>query len=138
MKNGLIRNAAISVIFAEFAALLFLIISAAMSYGKNDPDSMLGLYSIVAHITGITVCGILTGVTNSESSITYCLATSLIHTAIQIIITLLISDNSLVLSSCIIKSLLICASSFGVAYTVSSFKPKKKHKRKRRQQKRKK
>ena len=133
MKNGLLKNVAISAFFAELAAFLFLVLSSFLTYKSENPDGMSGLLGIIALIFGSVVCGILSGVLNKEKTIIATLFAVFIYIIMQLAVTAMFSENSIGFLPILIKCATITFISLGISYIISN-KPrtrKKKHKSRR-------
>ena len=94
MKNGVIKNVAIPVIVAEIAAFVFLIIFSFLSYGSSEPDMLAGILGFTCKYLSAIICGILSGFMNKQNQIRLGVAASLLFTALQITLTLSLSDNT--------------------------------------------
>ena len=137
MKNGSLKNAAISVVFAEFAALIFLILSSVFSYNNENADDVTTILALLCHLTTVLICGVLSGFLNKENNISTPIITSLLFTSLQIASAIILSQNEFSATKTVIKSCLIASAVFFVSFLISSKRSGAKRRRKRRNVKRK-
>lgn len=133
MKNGFLKNVAISAFFAELAAFLFLVLSSYLTYKSENPDGMSGFLGISALIFGSVICGVLSGILNKENAVPPALISAFIYVVIQLGMTSMFSKNSVNFLPILIKSLTVIAITLGISYIIGN-KPrghKKKHKSRR-------
>lgn len=133
MKNGLLKNVAISAFFAELAAFLFLVLSSFFTYKSENPDEVSGFLGIVALVFGSIVCGILSGILNKEKTVTATLLAAFMYVIAQLSVTAMFSENSVEFLPILIKSVIIFLLSLGISYIIGQKlrSRKKKHKSRR-------
>lgn len=128
-KEG-IKSVVISVFFSELTALLFLVIMAFISYSKEDPAKYSSLFGIAGLLLGALACGIISTIATKRKSLTLPLISGLFFYALQIICTLLWSENSFDFISVIVKLILSMGICFLSSYLLIEKKSKNKHRRK--------
>lgn len=105
MKNYLLKNAAISALLAEAAALIFLVASAFFTYNQHDPDKMSMFFGICSLYFGAIICGVISGLLNRNKTIWIPVVSSIFFIAIQVFSTVLLSNNSFEAIPFVIKAL---------------------------------
>lgn len=129
-KNNL-KSVIISVFFSELTALFLLLAFALLTYNKPDPSVYSSKLGVASLLIGGLACGIISTLITKKKSISLSLISGGAYCALQLLSTLIFSDEKFDFTFVIVKLILTLGICFLVSYLMINKNSKhKKHRRK--------